>query len=135
MAAVSEIRQAIADSLTAAGILAFPYARDSAVPPEAQVGPIEAVEYDYTMARGTDKWLLPVRLYVQKIEEGVSQDALDDYLAGSGALSVKQAIEAENEWTTLAPVSVRVMIGRDEGEYRVGGVELLGVEFLVEVVV
>jgi hypothetical protein len=135
MAAISEIRQAIADSLTNVGILTYPYARDSAVPPEAQVGPIETVEYDYTMGRGMDRWLVPVRLYVAKADEEIAQDALDDYLAGSGALSVKEAIEDETEWATLSPTSVRVLEGGKEGEYRVGGVPLLGVEFLVEVVV
>jgi hypothetical protein len=135
MAAISDIRQAISDSITAVGILSYPTARDASMPPEAQVGPLEGVEYDYTMARGTDRWLIPVRLYACRVEEMTGQDDLDNYLAGSGPLSIKQAVEADAEWATLAPTSVRVMEARNEGMYRSGGVELLGVEFLVEVVV
>ncbi|KKK86973.1 hypothetical protein LCGC14_2757870, partial [marine sediment metagenome] len=64
MANLSDIRNGIAANITAAGILCYANARDSAVCPEAHVGPPEKIEYDYTAGRGMDTWFIPVRLYV-----------------------------------------------------------------------
>ncbi len=137
MANLSDIRDGIAANLVTAGILAYPNARDSVVPPEAHVGPPEIVEYDYTAGRGVDRWLVPVRLYVSKAEEDTAQDDLDEYIDGSGGLSVKAAIEADATLGSMSPVplGVRVLTASKYGEYPVGGSKYLGVEFLVEVIV
>jgi len=132
-ALVSDIKAAIVTNLTAAGILAYPYARDQAVPPEAQVGMPTAIEYDTTYGRGVDRHLIPVRVYVVRADEENAQDELDEYVGTTGALSVKLIIEDPTGWTTVDPVAVRVMVAQEFGGYTLGGAELIGVEFLVEV--
>jgi hypothetical protein len=52
-----------------------------------------ATEYDQSMRRGFDLWTLTVRGYVSDITDIGGQKTLDAWLAASGGVSVKDAIE------------------------------------------
>lgn len=71
----------------------LPYVPSRVVPPTLYVQPART-EFDKTMARGMDAQMFTVSVVVAKADDEASQDLLDLYLAGSGPLSVKAAIEA-----------------------------------------
>ena len=52
----------------------FAYVPDRAEPPLAVVGVLDTLEYDTTMARGSDKYLIPVRLFVANVDGQDSQE-------------------------------------------------------------
>ena len=78
---------------TIPGLRVYDYAADNIAVPAAVVGMPETVEYDQTFARGSDRVVIPVHLLVAKVSDRASRDALSTYLAGSGASSVKAALD------------------------------------------
>lgn len=106
---------------------------DSIAPPAAIVGGPELVQFDHTFGRTSDRYTIAVRVYVGKASDRNAQEKLDAYIAGSGADSVKQALETD---PTLngACQSLRVTQVRGYGVYPIGGVEYLGAEFVIDVI-
>ena len=135
MALLTSIRDGLKANLeTISGLTAYEYVPDWIEPPIALVAPINSLNYDSTMARGADTYEIPVIVYISRVDAQLSQDAVDSYLASSGATSVKAAIESD---PTLggAAMSVRVVSATDYGEYEVTqGTSFLGVTFNVEVI-
>jgi len=135
MALLTSIRDGLKANLeTISGLTAYEYVPDWIEPPIALVAPINSLNYDSTMARGADTYEIPVIVYISRVDAQLSQDAVDGYLASSGAISVKAAIESD---PTLggAAMSVRVVSATDYGEYEVTqGTSFLGVTFNVEVI-
>lgn len=101
--------------------------------PCAIVGYPERIEYDAAFGRGRDRMIVPVRVYATRANDRTGQDKLDGYLAGTGAGSVKSAIEGD---VTLggASSSCRVTEARGYGAYMIGQVDYLGVEFLLDII-
>ena len=85
------------------------------------------------MQRGADTYVIPCRLLIGNVDAQLAQETLDGFIASSGANSVKQAIESD---VTLSGVvsSVRVTEARDYGSYTMNNTDLIGVDFMVEVV-
>ena len=109
MASLSSIRTGLSTRLaTISGLSVYSYVPDSIEPPTAVVGVMSSVDYDSTMSRGSDMYEIPLYLYVSRVDAELSQDSLDEFLAGSGSSSIKQAIEGD---TTLGGVvsSARVV--------------------------
>ena len=135
MALLTSIRDGLKANLeTITGLTAYEYVPDWIEPPIALVATINSLNYDSTMARGADTYEIPVIVYISRVDAQLSQDAVDGYLASSGATSVKAAIESD---PTLggAAMSVRVVSATDYGEYEVTqGTSFLGVTFNVEVI-
>ena len=135
MALLTSIRDGLKTNLeTISGLTAYEYVPDWIEPPIALVAPINSLNYDSTMARGADTYEIPVIVYISRVDAQLSQDAVDGYLASSGATSVKAAIESD---PTLggAAMSVRVISATDYGEYEVTqGTSFLGVTFNIEVI-
>ena len=77
------------------------------------------VEFDLTFGRGGDKWFLVVEVFVPLTTDRGGQARLDPYLEGSGATSVKAAIESD---TTLggACESCRCTHIDGVGDYQLG---------------
>lgn len=72
---------------------AYPIAKIT--PPAAIVSYPESIDYDATMARGTDRITgLPVLVIVGKASDRTARDAIAPYAAGSGPSSVKARLEA-----------------------------------------
>lgn len=75
------------------GLRVFAYIPDSIVPPAAVVD-VEEIVYDHTMGRGTDRATFVVTVAVGKAHDRSSHVAVTTYLEGSGAKSVKAALDA-----------------------------------------
>ncbi len=136
----SDIRRGLADRLsTIDGLRASPWVIGDVVPPAAVVIPGDpsrknayAINYDCTMGRGSDDYLFTVIVMVSNKVERASQEALDQYLAGSGPLSIKQAIEGEQTLGGIVHFT-NVTAVRDYGLVNYGGQNYVGAEFVVEV--
>jgi len=135
MATLTAIRDGLKDNLeTISGLTAYEYVPDWIEPPIALVAPLNTLNYDSTMARGSDTYEIPIVVYISRVDAQTAQDGVDAYLASSGATSVKAAIESD---PTLggAAMSVRVISATDYGEYEVTqGTSFLGVTFNIEVI-
>lgn len=97
MADVAAIRQGIADNLTAAfgpDVQVSAYMLAEPTPPAIHVFP-GPVEYDQAFGRGLDELTMRVQAFVALVADQGAQINLDKFLAGSGAYSVKAAIEAD----------------------------------------
>ena len=102
-------------------------------PPTAIVGVMERINYDSTLQRGSDKYEIPLFVYVSRVDAQDSQETLDGYLQSSGSSSIKAQVESDTTLNGEAQ-SVRVVEARDYGVYNINNIEYLGVEFLVEVI-
>ena len=134
MASLSSIRSGLSTRLaTISGLSVYSYVPDSIEPPTAVVGVMSSVDYDSTMSRGSDSYEIPLYLYVSRVDAELSQDSLDEFLAGSGSSSIKQAIEGD---VTLGGVvsSARVVEASNYGVYTINSIDYLGVEFSVEII-
>lgn len=128
----TQVRTAIQVRLqTIDGLRVHDTAPGQVVAPVAIVLPGEPViTYDATMARGSDDLQVVVRLLVAQGADYASQAELDKYLAGSGAHSVKAAVDSDLDGLVSF---ARVAAARNYGEFDHGGTLYLGVEFVVEV--
>jgi hypothetical protein len=134
MASLSSIRSGLSTRLaTISALSVYAYVPDSIEPPTAVVGVMSSVDYDSTMSRGSDSYEIPLYLYVSRVDAELSQDSLDEFLAGSGSSSIKQAIEGDS---TLGGVvsSARVVEASNYGVYTINSIDYLGVEFSVEII-
>ena len=114
------------------GLRTFAFPPDSVSPPAAVVGFPETVAYDATMARGEDRIVFPVYVLVGKVSDRTAAPRLCAYLDGSGATSVKTAIESDKTLGGAAD-SIRVT-DADTSVMTVGGTDYLAATFSVEVV-
>lgn len=118
---------------TIAGLRVADYPSDVANPPQAIVSlPEEPVEYDSVAGRGADRAVIPVTILVAKVSDRAGRDAIAAYLSGTGAMSVKSAVEGATSDLGGVAHTVRVMTGRVD-VVTVGSVEYLGASFDVEV--
>lgn len=135
MATVTEIREGLAEAIRVGVPALHSHARvpDSFTTPAAMVFGPERIRYDSTMARGSDEYRFPVRVYVGRVDEKGAQDHLDAFVSGDGPQSLKVAIEAD---PTLGGVVdfARVEEARNYGPYQSGQSTYLGVELLVFVI-
>lgn len=134
MANLTNIRNEIGNNLAnITSLSVFKYVPDSVEPPTAVVGVMDTITYDDTMARGSDRYSVPVYLYVSRVDAQDSQETLDGYLVSSGASSVKAQIESDTTLNGEAQ-SVRVVSAGNYGVYEINNINYLGVEFIVEVI-
>lgn len=114
---------------TIAGVRVFPYWADKITPPAAIVSWPD-IDYDTTYARGADRLTVPVSLVVGKVDARSARDDLSRFLDGSGAASVKAAIDGHS---TAAWDSARVTRA-EVAVISVAGISYLGAEFAVDIV-
>ena len=134
MASLTSIRNGIATNLgNISSLSVYGYVPDSIEPPTAVVGVVESIDYDSTMARGSDTYNIPILLYVSRVDAQDSQETLDSYLASTGSSSVKAQVESDLTLSGSAQ-SVRVVEADNYGVYTVNDIDYLGVEFGVEVI-
>jgi hypothetical protein len=134
MASLTNIRNEIGNNLSSiTGLNVYKYVPDMVEPPTAVVGVVERIEYDSTMARGSDVYTIPVLVYISRVDAQLSQESLDSYLQSSGANSIKAQIESDTTLNSEAQ-SVRVTDATDYGVYNVNNIDYIGVQFSVEVI-
>jgi hypothetical protein len=108
-----------------------PYTEQRMTPPAAMVTLPTRIDYDETYGRGSDAILLPVIVFVGRVDAGSSARALGAYVDGSGARSIKQAIESHDaagayDFAHVQDAQFLVM--------SVAGIELLTATFRVRIV-
>jgi hypothetical protein len=133
MAAISDLRTGIAANLaTVAGLRTSATVPDSINPPIAVVMP-NSVTYDTAFARsGGDEYEFLVMVIVGRVDERTAQNKLDDYCSGTGANSIKAAIERDKTLGGKA-FSLRVTSLRNYNQLTVGDITYLSGEFVVQV--
>jgi hypothetical protein len=114
------------------GLRVYDYAADNAAPPAAIVSLPRSVEYDSTAGRGVDRIVIPVTILVGKVSERAARDKLGAYIAGSGASSIKAAVEGSGGDLGGVAQTVRVMEATVD-VVTIGAVDYLGASFDVEV--
>jgi hypothetical protein len=133
MASVTELRTGLANNLaTIQGLRTTATVPDNINPPIAVVMP-NTITYDTSFARsGGDEYEFIVMLIVGRVDERTAQNRLDAYCSGSGASSVKAAIEKDK---TLGGKSFdcRVVSLRNYNQITVGDSTYLSAEFVVQV--
>jgi hypothetical protein len=115
---------------TIAGLRAFDYVPDSLSPPAAVVEPLE-VDYDEAMRRGLDVYRAFILVIVGRMSDRSSQDRLDAYVAGSGASSVKAALETDR--TLGGACSTLQVTSARPREVVVSGVNMIAYRFEVSI--
>jgi hypothetical protein len=140
---------AVAAGLAAAvdaidGVTTYSYTPDAVTVPAFYVGEI-TTDFDAAMNRGLDELSIVCRMVVEKADMESAQHNLNRYMAGSGALSVKAALEAARGAPgDLALPSADAPDGscddlrvrRISGHrlYTVGTTVYLGCEFIVQII-
>lgn len=117
---------------TIAGLRVADYPSDAANPPQAIVSLPELVEYDTVAGHGADRTIIPVTLLVGRISDRASRDLLAQYVSGTGAMSVKLAVEGGTGDLGGVAHTVRVSEARVD-VVTIQAVEYLGASFDVEV--
>jgi len=114
------------------GLRVYDYAADAASPPAAIVALPDVVEYDIAGARAADRVVIPVTVLVGKVSDRAARDQLAQYVSGTGASSVKTAIEGGTGDLGGAAHTVRVTDARID-VVTIGAIDYLGASFNVEV--
>jgi hypothetical protein len=137
MADLTTMRTGLAANLsTLTGIQVSPYMLANPTPPTIHLypgGPAGDIEYDLAMARGLDQWTFTVQAFVALAADIGSQVKLDQFIAPSGAQSVKAALESDD---TLGGTVASVQVVSCSG-YRIyvaeGRGPMIGAEWHVEI--
>lgn len=109
------------------GLRSFDFPPKSATPPFAFPAMPQSVDYDLTYGRGADRMSVKVFLGLADVIDRATRDALAGYAAGSGASSVKAAIESASIGS-----SVRV-IKAEFGTFPLNGVTYAGAIFTLDI--
>ena len=91
---ISGIREGIVSNLSTLGLQSTGYVLGSPIAPVVEVFPGQ-VAYDAAFQRGHDELTFTVRITVAVTLSEVAQRRLDEYLAPSGASSVKTLLESD----------------------------------------
>lgn len=111
------------------GLRVYPYWAGDVQPPAAIVG-LPEIDFDGSLGRGADEYTLKVTVVVAPTEPRSARNRIGKYAAGSGADSVKAALEVAG---SVAYDSARVTGVVFDG-ITVGGTEYLGATFTVDII-
>lgn len=114
------------------GLRVYDYAADLASPPAAIVSLPRTVEYDVVAGRGADRIVIPITVLVGRVSDRAARDQLGAYLAGTGASSIKAAIEGNDSNLGGAAQTVRVTEATVD-VVTINAVDYLGASFDLEV--
>jgi hypothetical protein len=111
----SQVRDALKTRLqTISGLRVYEVIPEPVTPPCAIVGQLDFT-FDIDNARGLDQANVDIYVIVQRFSERAGQDKLDGYLAGTGATSIKAAIEGDR--TLDGTCQTLRVIGAESGTY------------------
>ena len=100
------------------------------VAPAAIVGQLDFT-FDINNARGLDQANLDIFVIVQRFSERSGQDNLDKYLAGTGAYSIKAAIESDRSLGGVC--STLRVTSAESGTYSSGDTDFLSYRYRLTV--
>ena len=110
-----QVRDALKTRLqTISGLRVYEIIPEPVTPPCAIVGQLDFT-FDIDNARGLDQANVDIYVIVQRFSERAGQDKLDGYLAGTGATSIKAAIEGDR--TLGGTCQTLRVIGAESGTY------------------
>lgn len=115
------------DTIDGLRVTAWP--ADRIQPPAAVVGYPITYTFDVTMGRGVDELQIPVAVIVSRVSVRAARDELAPYCDGSGASSVKAALQGAS-YTAASSVRVR-SIDFDPFDYN--AIQYLAATFTVDV--
>jgi hypothetical protein len=132
MASITNLRTALAENMAGIDNL-----RTAAIIPEDPKPPVavvtfDRVDFDTSMGRGLDEYTFRIVLVVGRVDTRGSQNELDSFLSGSGANSLKTAIERDKTLGGEAN-SLRVTAGENIREVVIGESTYLATDFVVNV--
>ncbi len=107
----------------------FPYWAEHVTPPAAVVTWPDPLNYDQTMARGSDRMEIPVIVLVGKVDARSTRDHMAEYANGTGSKSVKAAVES----FAATAYDVATVQRVEFGVISVAAVELLAATFYIDV--
>ena len=111
----SQVRDGLKTRLqTISGLRVYELIPEPITPPCAVVGQLDFT-FDIDNARGLDQANVDIYVIVQRFSERAGQDKLDGYLAGTGATSIKAAIEGDR--TLGGTCQTLRVIGAESGTY------------------
>ena len=111
----SQVRDGLKTRLqTITGLRVYDLIPEPVTPPCAVVGQLD-LTFDIDNARGLDQANVDIYVIVQRFSERAGQDKLDGYLAGTGATSIKAAIEGDR--TLGGTCQTLRVIGAESGTY------------------
>ena len=111
----SQVRDGLKTRLqTITGLRVYDLIPEPVTPPCAVVGQLD-LTFDIDNARGLDQATVDIYVIVQRFSERAGQDKLDGYLAGTGATSIKAAIEGDR--TLGGTCQTLRVIGAESGTY------------------
>lgn len=104
---LSDVMDDIGTALgTIDGLRVFDFPPASAQPPFAFVDMPESVDFDLTMGRGADRATVSVVVGVAAVVDRAARDAIAQYAAGSGPLSIRAALSGQGIGQSLRVRSV-----------------------------
>jgi hypothetical protein len=111
----SQVRDGLKTRLqTITGLRVYEVIPEPLTPPCAVVGQLDFT-FDIDNARGLDQANVDIYVIVQRFSERAGQDKLDGYLAGTGATSIKTAIEGDR--TLGGTCQTLRVVGAESGTY------------------
>lgn len=117
------IKTTIGDNIT--GLRGHDTIPDAISPPAFVVVPVDA-DFAVAMSRGTDTWNFDILVLVSRTSTRTAQDALDAYVTGAGASSIRQVI-FNNRTLGLADTTAHIAgMSKYDFEYTVGAVDYAG---------
>lgn len=127
----SAVREGLKANLeTIKGLRVYELIPTPAIAPAAIVGQLDFT-FDLNNARGLDQANLDVVVLVQRLSERTAQNDLDKYLAGSGAYSIKAAIESD--LTLGGACNTLRVTSAEAGTYGSGEIEYLSYRYRLTV--
>jgi hypothetical protein len=127
----SKVRDGLKKNLaTIKGLRIYDTIPDVVTPPCAVVGQLD-ITFDINNSRGLDLAYVDVLVIVQRFSERTGQDALDQYLAGSGNYSIKAAIESD--LTLNGACNTLRVTSAESGVYQAADVEYMSYRYRVTV--
>lgn len=128
---ISDIRDGIKANLSSIDDLRiYDIIPDVIVPPCVVVGQLDFT-FDLNNARGLDQANLDVFVIVQRFSERTGQNKLDKFLAGSGAYSIKAAIESDR--TLGGACDTLRVTSAESGTYQMGDIDYLSYRYRLTV--
>lgn len=127
----SQVREGLKANLeTIKGMRVYDLIPSVPVAPASVVGQLDFT-FDLNNARGLDQANLDVVVLVQRFTERTGQNDLDKYLAGSGAYSIKAAIESD--LTLGGACNTLRVTSAEAGTYAAGDIEFLSYRYRLTV--
>lgn len=127
----SQVRDGLKTRLqTISGLRVHDTIPENPQPPAAIVGQLD-LNFDIDNARGLDLATIEIYVLVQRMDVRSGQDKLDAYLAGSGAGSIKAAIEGDK--TLGGACSTLRVLSAESGQYESAGIMFLSYRYRISV--